>query len=210
MWNKPKPDEALRPAIEALAALDPDMARAYEICGLPHVRAHQKGFPGLMRIVTAQQVSAGAARAIVARLQETVAPLEPERFLQIDDDTLRAVGLSRAKIAYGRALAADLLEGRLDLRKLSRLDDAAAIAHLCQAKGIGRWSAEIYLLFALRRPDVFPVGDLAIREAIKRLKRLRAHPSEKRAEKIARIWRPHRSAAARMLWHFYSHAGVPE
>lgn len=210
MWNKPKPDEALRPAIEALAGLDPDMARAYETCGLPHVRAHQKGFPGLMRIVTAQQVSAGAARAIVARLQEAVAPLEPERFLEIDDDTLRAVGLSRAKIVYGRALAADLLEGRLDLKKLSRMDDAAAIAHLCQAKGIGRWSAEIYLLFALKRPDVFPVGDLAIREAMKRLKRLRAHPSEKRAEKISRIWRPHRSAAARMLWHFYAHAGVPE
>lgn len=210
MWNKPKPDESLRPAIEALSALDPDMARAYEQCGLPHLRRHQRGFPGLMRIVTAQQVSAGAARAIVARLQEAVAPLTPETFLATDDDTLRAVGLSRAKIAYGRALAADLLNGRLDLKGLSRMDDAAAILHLCQAKGIGRWSAEIYLLFALRRPDVFPVGDLAIREAIRRLKKLRTHPSEKRAGKIAEAWRPHRSAAARMLWHFYSHAGVPE
>lgn len=210
MWNKPQPDDALKPDVEALAAIDPDLARAYATCGLPLVRKHQPGFAGLMRIITAQQVSASAARAIVARLEDAVRPLSPERFLTIDEPTLRAIGLSGAKIAYARALARDILEGVIDLDGLTHLDDEDAIRHLCQAKGIGRWSAEIYLLFALRRPDVMPAGDLAVRSAFQRLKRLRRPPSEEKLLTHAEPWRPYRSAAARLLWHYYAHAGVTE
>lgn len=204
------PDHSLRPALEALAAKDKDLARAYAACGLPPVRRHPTGFEGLIRIITAQQVSVASARAIMGRLEAAVSPLAPDGFLALDDGAARAVGLSRQKLVYGRALAQAVVDGGLDLDGLADLDDEAAIAALTQVKGIGRWTAEIYLLFSLQRPDVFPAGDLAVRASAGRLKGRKKTPDEKQVTRMAARWKPHRSAAARFLWHAYRHPGLPE
>lgn len=202
------PDESLRPALEALAQCDADIARAYAVCGLPPVRRSPEGFEGLLHIVVCQQVSAAAGRAILARLEQAVQPLTPERLLELDDAALRAVGLSRQKIRYSRGLAGGLVGGRLDFQAIARLEDEAAIEELVRVKGIGRWSAECYLLFALLRPDVWPADDLAVQVAAQRLKGLGARPTRDEMMALAEPWRPHRSAAARFLWHFYRHPGV--
>ena len=206
--DEPRPDKSLRPALEALAAADPDIAAAFEVCGLPPRRHRPQGYAGLIHIIAAQQVSAAAARAIIGRLDAAADPLTPETFLALSEEALKGVGLSRSKIGYARGLAENVLSGALDLDGLDKMDDEAAVRHLCAAKGIGRWSAEIYLLFALKRPDVWPAGDLAIRHAVKRLKRFRKFPDEERVRKTANKWRPYRSAAARFLWHYYHHPGL--
>ncbi len=206
----PRPDDSLRPALQALAARDADIARHFQVCGLPPVRRRPKGFAGLIHIIAAQQVSAQAARAMIARLDAAARPLTPEAFLTLDDAAMKAIGLSRQKVRYGRALAEDVLAGRLDLEAVAGLDDEAALERLVQAKGIGRWSAEIYLLFALGRPDVWPADDLAVQAATQRLKRLPERPERDHMLQIAAPWRPYRSAAARFLWHLYRHPGVPD
>jgi DNA-3-methyladenine glycosylase II len=202
-------EDQLRGALGRLAAVDEDIARAYAIAGPPPVRRHEPGFAGLARIVLAQQLSAHAARAIIARLDERLPGLAPGALLDLPEPELQALGVSRPKIRYLRALAADVVEGGLDLDEVGSLDDEAAIAVLTAAKGIGRWTAEIYLLFALGRADVWPVGDLAVRESLRRLKGLDAAPAPAAMTEIAEPWRPLRSAAARFLWHFYRHPGVP-
>lgn len=204
-----RPDTKLAPALEALADRDRHIAVAYPIVGLPRRRRQPKGFDGLLRIVMAQQLSVHAARAIISRLDEATG-CDPVRFDAQSDASLRALGLSRQKIGYGRALAGAVTSGTLNFRKLHRLDDEDAIAALTDIKGVGRWTAEIYLLFALGRPDIMPAGDLAVCAAAQRLKKLRKRPDEKRMRKIAEAWRPHRSAAARFLWHYYAHPGVPD
>jgi DNA-3-methyladenine glycosylase II len=202
-------EAALGQALARLAERDADIARLLPLCGPPPLRRQEPGFAGLIRILVAQQLSAHAARAILARLEARLGTLAPERFLAEEDASLRAVGLSGGKVRYGRALAEAILEGRLDLLEVARLDDAEAVARLVTVKGIGRWTAEIYLLFALCRPDVWPVGDLAVQDALRRVKGLDARPDPKRMEAIALPWRPWRSAAARFLWHVYRHPGVP-
>ena len=163
----------------------------------------------MLRIVMAQQLSVHAAKAIIDRL-DAATGCDPERLAAASDVELRALGLSRQKIGYGRELATAVTSGALNFRRLHRMDDAAAIAALTEIKGIGRWTAEIYLLFALGRADIMPAGDLAICAAVQRLKKLRKRPDEKRMRHIAEAWRPHRSAAARFLWHYYAHPGVPD
>ncbi|MEO3428300.1 DNA-3-methyladenine glycosylase 2 family protein [Pelagibius sp. CAU 1746] len=203
-----QPDECLRPAMDALAAADPDIAEAYARCGLPPQRGSEPGFAGLMRMIAGQQVSVQSARAIVARLEERVDPLTAEQFLKASDADLKAVGLSRPKMRYGRILAGEIAAGALDIQGLEALDDAEAVAALTRVKGIGQWTAEIYLLFALKRPDVWPVGDLALCVAAQHLKKLEARPGPKAMLALGEAWRPHRSAAARFLWHLYRHPGV--
>ena len=154
MTTPAAPDETLRPALEALAARDNDIAHHYEVCGLPPVRGRPAGFAGLLHIIMAQQVSAASATAIIARLDQAARPLTPRRFQELDDDALKGIGLSRQKMRYGRALAEDVLSRRIDLDAVADMDDETAIEHLVQAKGVGLWTAEIYLLFALGRPDV--------------------------------------------------------
>jgi DNA-3-methyladenine glycosylase II len=202
------PDESLRPALDALAARDRDIAAAYGRCGLPPVRASPDGFAGLLHVIVCQQVSAAAGRAILARLEAAVRPMTPKRLLKLDDEVLRAVGLSRPKMRYCRGLAEDLASGRLDLAAVRELDDAAAIEQITGVKGLGRWSAECYLLFALKRPDVWPADDLAVQTAMQRLKGLAARPTTKEMDGLAEPWRPYRSAAARLLWHYYRHPGL--
>lgn len=202
------PDERLRPAMEALAQQDPDMAAAYQRCGLPPERSSEPGFAGLIRMIAGQQVSVQSARAIVGRLEERVAPLTAEGFLRLDEDDLKAIGFSRSKMRYGRLLAEEIVSGRLDVDGLAEMEDAAAIAALTSVKGIGPWTAEIYLLFALGRPDVWPVDDLALCVAVQHLKSLDTRPGRKAMLTLGEPWRPFRSTAARFLWHLYRHPGV--
>ncbi len=198
--------KTLARAVGELAARDADFAVVFRQTGLPPLRARPAGFATLLKIICAQQVSTASARAIIGRLEEAAHPLTPETFLALDDGALKAIGFSRAKAAYGRGLAEAVRDGRLGLRNLARMDDAPAIAELVKIKGIGRWTAEIYLLFALRRPDLWPVDDLAVVEAVKRLKGLPERPSADEMVRIGEAWRPWRSVAARMLWHYYNTA----
>jgi DNA-3-methyladenine glycosylase II len=194
---------SLPTALEALAARDKDIAAALAAIGPPPPRDRPPGFPSLLRAIVGQQVSAASAAALWARLAAAIDPLVPEAVARLEIDALRQLGLSRQKALYAQGLARDLLERRIDLDLVPSLADEEAITHLVQIKGIGRWSAEVYLLFALGRPDVFPAGDLALAIAMQRLKRLRKRPDPKRLIKLAEPWRPYRGAAAQFLWHYY-------
>lgn len=192
----------LKKAMKHLAKVDPDFARAIAEVGHPELRVVPSGFGGLMRSIVGQQVSVHAARSIWLRLEALLPSMEPAEFLLLTDEQLRGVGLSNAKMKYGRSLAADIVEGRIDFAILHELDDAAAITMLTQAKGIGPWTAEIYLMFAHGRPDIMPGLDLGLVIAAQHLKKLRQRPDAKRLLKIAEAWRPWRSAAALLLWHY--------
>jgi DNA-3-methyladenine glycosylase II len=192
----------LKKAMRHLAKVDKDFARVIEEVGHPELRDMPTGFGGLMRSIVGQQVSVHAARSIWLRLEAAVPSMEPADFLALSDEQLRGVGLSAAKAKYGRSLATDIVDGRIDFDGLHTLDDAAAIAMLTQAKGIGPWTAEIYLMFAHGRPDIIPGLDLGLVVAAQHLKKLRTRPDAKRLLKLAEPWRPWRSAAALLLWHY--------
>jgi DNA-3-methyladenine glycosylase II len=192
----------LKKAMRHLAKIDPDFARAIKEVGHPELRVVPSGFGGLMRSIVGQQVSVHAARAIWLRLEALIPTGDPADFLKLTDEQLRAVGLSNSKMKYGRSLASDIVEGKIDFEALHELDDIAAIAMLTQAKGIGPWTAEIYLMFAHGRPDIMPGLDLGLVIAAQHLKGLRKRPDAKRLLKIAEAWRPWRSAAALLLWHY--------
>ncbi|MBM3554829.1 MAG: DNA-3-methyladenine glycosylase 2 family protein [Alphaproteobacteria bacterium] len=197
-----------RRALRALARADADFARVLEAYGPPPDRRRPAGFGTLLRAIVGQQVSAKAAASIWARLEARLGATTAEAVLAVDALDLRAVGLSGRKVLYARELAEAVVAGRFDFDAAHALDDEAAIAALSTLKGIGRWSAEVYLLFALGRPDVFPAGDLALQVAAQRLKRLRRRPTPERLRRIAQSWRPWRGVAAELLWHYYKHAPV--
>jgi len=163
----------------------------------------ESGFSTLLHIILEQQVSLASARAAHNKLLETANPLTPRRFLQLDDSTLRTIGFSRQKTIYGRELARSIDEGLLDLDALGSMDDAAVRAELIKIKGIGRWTADIYLLMVLRRPDIWPVGDLALAVAAQKVKGLRTRPTQQELDEMSAAWRPWRAVAARILWHYY-------
>lgn len=195
-------------ALAALAVRDKDIAAALAVIGPPPPRDRPPGFSSLLRAIVAQQISAAAAASLWTRLAAAIDPIAPETVGRLELDALRLLGLSRQKALYAQGLARDILERRVDLDLLPTLDDEAAIAHLVRIKGIGRWSAEVYLLFALGRPDIWPAGDLALAVAMQRLKRLRRRPDPKRLVKLAEPWRPYRGAAAHFLWHYYKAAPI--
>jgi len=163
----------------------------------------EPGFPTLIRIILEQQVSLASARATYERLLASAAPLTPENFLVLQDAALGKIGFSRQKIAYSRHLAQTIAEGRFDLDELDLIDDETARSRLIELKGIGPWSADIYLLMALRRPDVWPGGDLGLILAVQDIKRLPSRPNPEATAAIAESWRPWRAVAARLLWHHY-------
>jgi DNA-3-methyladenine glycosylase II len=192
----------LKKAMRHLAKVDPDLGRAIKEVGHPELRIVPSGFGGLMRSICGQQISVHAARSIWLRLEAAVPSMEPADFLKLTDEDLRAVGFSGSKMKYGRSLATDIVEGRISFDTLHTLDDAAAIKMLTQAKGIGPWTAEIYLMFAHGRPDIMPSLDLGLWVAAQHLKKLRTRPTPERLLKLAEQWRPWRSAAALLLWHY--------
>lgn len=199
--------DQLRSAIDALSSAEPVFAEALARVGYPQPRINLRGYATLLRTIVGQQVSVASAQAVWTRLEGIVGDLtDPGNVARASDDQLRAAGLSRQKAGYARSLADEVTSGRLDLADLPR-DDEEAIAALVAVKGIGRWSAEVYLLFAEGRPDIWPAGDLAVQIEIGRILGHEARPSEKRTRELAEAWRPHRGAAAIFTWHSYGIAG---
>jgi DNA-3-methyladenine glycosylase II len=190
--------------VAALIHIEPRFADALARGGpLPPLARRDPGFGTLLKIILEQQVSVAAAIAMWRKLGAACDPLEPAAFLALGDDAVRACGFSRQKAAYGRALAERIVDGTLDLDALSEAPDDDAIRTLVQLRGIGRWSAEIYLMFALGRADVWPADDLAIQVGMQELFALPARPTRRETDAMAEPWRPHRSTAARIVWHHY-------
>jgi DNA-3-methyladenine glycosylase II len=201
--------EAIRDALDALAAREPAIAAALSRAGYPEPRTGERGYQTLLRAIVGQQVSVKAAASMWGKLIAAVGdPPDPKALLAASDETLRGAGLSRQKASYARSLAEEVVSGRLDFADLPA-DDEEAIAELVRVKGIGRWTAEIYLLFAEGRTDIWPAGDLAVRLETGRILGLADEPSEKRVRELAEAWRPHRGAMAIFTWHHRRHSGAP-
>jgi DNA-3-methyladenine glycosylase II len=197
--------EQIGTALAALAAIEPGFAGGLARAGLPEPRIRDTGYETLLRTIVGQQVSVAAASAIWRKLDAALgSAADPALLTAASDETLRGAGLSRQKIGYARSLAGEVTAGTLDLANLP-VDDEEAIAALSRIKGIGRWSAEIYLLFAEGRSDIWPAGDLAVQIEIGHLIGLAERPSEKALRTLAEAWRPHRGALAIFAWHHYGH-----
>jgi DNA-3-methyladenine glycosylase II len=201
----PHPPPQARVGIAALCAADPDFSGIEAVAGPLPWRARPAGFPGLLQAIVGQQISNQAAAAIWRRLRAVPGALMPETFSGVTDDALRGAGLSRPKVAHARSLAAAFAEGQLGEAELAALDDEAAVEKIVAVRGLGRWTAEVYLLFALARDDVFPAGDLALAAAAADLKRLAGRPGPLALRALAEPWRPWRALAARLLWHHWRH-----
>lgn len=196
--------QQLRDSLDAIAAIEPGFAAALARAGYPEPRVREPGYETLLRTIVGQQVSVASAGAVWRKLEAELGEgCAPDVLLARDYDALRACGLSRQKQGYARSLAEMVVSGALDLHALPA-DDEDAIAQLVRIKGIGRWSAEIYLLFAEGRPDIWPAGDLAVQIETGRILGLPERPSEKATRALADAWRPHRGAAAIMAWHHYN------
>lgn len=196
-------DEALARGLRFLTRRDRDLGRVVKKHGPPPMWAREAGFSTLLHIILEQQVSLASARAAHTKLLEIASPLTPRRFLKLDDATLKAAGFSRQKTAYARELARAIVQRELDLDGLTSMDDVAVRSELIKIKGIGRWTADIYLLMVLRRPDIWPAGDLALAVAAQHVKGLKARPTPEELDEIGTAWRPWRAVAARILWHHY-------
>lgn len=192
--------EALELHLEALLVRDPRLVPIAEAAGQFALRNTHRGFAGLARIVTGQQVSVASARAIWSRFEALPGALEPLTYLLLDEATVRGAGFSGGKYRTMRAVA----EAGLDFATLDTLPAADAVAALTSIKGIGPWTAELYLMFCAGHPDVFPVGDLALQKAVMQGLKLRTRPEGSRLEKIAKRWAPHRATAALLFWRYFA------
>ncbi len=202
--NLPRLDDTrLAEAVRELAAVDPDLAGIAERHGTPPLWGRPPGFQTLVRIILEQQISLASAGAALERLVRAAGAVEPEAIVALGEDGLRAAGQTRQKSRYVVGLARDVLDGRLDLGDVESAGDDEARRLLTSVVGIGRWSADIYLLMALGRPDIWPTGDLALAGAMRRAKRLASVPTGAEQSTIAEAWRPWRAVAARLLWQAY-------
>jgi len=201
----PPAPKAARTALKKLVRQDPDLARIEAEAGPLPWRVRQAGFPGLLNAIVGQQISNQAAAAIWGRCCALPDCLTPDGFLALDEPCLRAAGLSRPKIGHARAVAEAFRAGILETAALAVMTDEEAVRTISSVRGLGIWSAEIYLLFALERMDVFPAGDLALQAAIAHLKGLEARPTPTALRALAAPWQPYRALAARLLWHWWRH-----
>ena len=200
--------EQLAEGIDAIAAREPAIAAALARTGYPEPRLRATGYRTLLRTIVGQQVSVAAAASMWRKLEAHLGEDMPaEALLAAGFDELRACGLSRQKQGYARSLCELVVSGELDLENLPA-DDEEAIAQLVRIKGVGRWSAEIYLLFAEGRPDIWPAGDLAVQAGIGRILGLAERPSEKETRALAEPWSPHRGAVAILTWHCYNNPAL--
>jgi DNA-3-methyladenine glycosylase II len=199
---KPVPD-GLEDGARWLARLDPDFAGILATYGLPRFPRRPAAFGTLLHIILEQQLSLDIAARLWQRLRERCRPLTPRHFLELDELTLKNCGFTRQKIGYARGLATAILERRFSPARLARLGDDEALAAIIALRGFGSWSAEVFLLFALGRPDIWPAEDLALRVAVQWLKALPERPDGKSVRVMAEAWRPWRSVAACLLWQFY-------
>jgi DNA-3-methyladenine glycosylase II len=197
--------QGLADGIRVLSA-EPMFAKILEKAGQPRFRRRRNGFSTLLHIILEQQVSIDAAAAMHHRLVGLCCPLTPATFLTLDDATLRSCGFSRQKMGYARDFAMAAQSGKFDFARLAAADDETALSQLLGIRGIGRWSAEIYLLFALGRPDIWPAADLGLQVAICEHLRLGARPSEREIRSRGEAWRPWRSVATCLFWQSYLHA----
>jgi len=193
----------LQQAATLLAGMDRDLARLLKANGTPPLWDRPPGFATLIRIILEQQVSLASADAMYRRLCTKVIPLTGLNILSAGVGSLRSLGITRQKSAYFINVAQAIEAGDLDLSQVGRVDDDTAIEMLTSIKGIGPWTAKIYLLMALCRPDVWPVGDIALATAVKHMKGWRQRPRQTQLTQLAKAWRPHRATAARLLWHDY-------
>jgi DNA-3-methyladenine glycosylase II len=204
-------EQTLADGVEFLSALDPDLARIHATLGPPPLWAREPGFATLVHIILEQQVSLASAAAAFGKLKQASGEVTPLTYLSFTDEELKTIGFSRQKAAYCRGLARAILDGQLRLNELEQLDDDPARAALINVKGIGPWTADIYLLMVLLRPDSWPSGDLALAVAMQETKNLPSRPTPAELEQIAVAWKPWRAVAARMLWQAYlakrNHAG---
>ena len=196
-------ENAFAQGLRLLADRDAHLAEVVQKYGPPPLWVRDPGFPTLVYIILEQQVSLASAKAAFDHLNAAVRPLTPSRFLKLTDAELLRIGFSRQKTLYTRLLAESLSLRYFDLGDLHDLPDDAAHKMLTAFKGIGKWTADIYLLSALRRPDIWPTGDLALATAVQEVKHLRQRPSPERLEKMSAPWRPWRAVAARLFWHAY-------
>ena len=163
----------------------------------------EKGFEGLVRLICEQQLSVASAKAIFDRLAKVVSPFEAKKFLKVSKKNLQKTGLSRQKIGYCTGLANACISGNLDFNALHKMDDEGLSKELCKVKGIGKWTADCYMLASLKREDIWPVGDLGLQISVQKLKKLSKRPSEKELEEISLKWKPYRTLVANMLWNSY-------
>jgi DNA-3-methyladenine glycosylase II len=194
---------SLLSAVRTLTHNDPRLDGLVARYGVPPLWARRPGYATLLRIILEQQVSLASAQAIYRRIVGAVEQVRPADVLALGASGLQRLGLTRQKASYACGLAEQILAGDLPLDRLGRCDDDEARGHLMRVRGIGPWSANIYLLMALRRPDVWPPGDLALHKALGRLQGSASVPSSSEAEQLAAGWRPLRAVAARILWHAY-------
>ena len=195
--------ETLAEGVAELARRDPHIAAVVARHGAPPLWDRPQGFQTLAQIILEQQVSLSAGRAAYLRLERLAGAVTAEKVASLTEAELRSAGLTRQKSSYIRGLAQVIVAGDFDPQALAELDDASARASLIGLRGVGRWTADIYLLMALGRADIWPSGDLALVAAIREVKRLRVLPSAERVERITRAWSPWRAVAARVLWHHY-------
>src|SRR5829696_7006669 len=200
---QPLTQKSLALAARELAARDKTLAGILATYGDPPLWRRATGFPTLVHIILEQQVSLKSAKSMLNRLQAAVQPFTPLRFIELGDTYLRSLGLTRQKSAYLLYLSTSIVDGELSFTKLARMSDDEARVILMRIKGIGSWSADVYLLMAMRRADIWPAGDLALAVAMKELKGLEQRPGPIELERWAEQWRPHRAVAARMLWQYY-------
>lgn len=200
--------DQLKEGLDAVAAREPGIARALERVGYPEPRIRPTGYQTLLRTIVGQQVSVAAAASVWNKLEAEIGvEMHPHELLARDFDTLRACGLSRQKQGYARSLCELVVADELDFSALPA-DDEEAIAQLTRIKGIGRWSAEIYLLFAEGRPNIWPAGDLAVQAGLAKLLDLPERPDEKATRALAEGWRPNRGATAIFTWHCYNNPAI--
>jgi DNA-3-methyladenine glycosylase II len=200
---RPLTEKSLARAARELAARDEMLAAIHARYGDPPLWRRAAGFPTLVHIILEQQVSLKSAKSMLVRLEGVIKPFTPERFLELGDVHLRGLGVTRQKSAYLIDLSSAIVNEELSFTKLARLGDDEARQVLTRIKGIGAWSADVYLLMAMRRADIWPAGDLALAVAMRELMGLEARPGPLELEQWAEQWRPHRAVAARMLWQYY-------
>ena len=193
----------LSESVDILADRDPDIRHIRDPVGCPPLWARRPGFSTLVYLILEQQVSLASAKATFDRLVAYTDPLTPESLLPISDARMKGIGFSRQKTRYVHILAEAIQAGDLDCKSLNRLDDDAVREELMKLTGIGRWTADIYLIMILLRPDIWPLGDIALANTMHKVKRLKERPDNDRQLEIAEPWRPHRAVAARCLWHYY-------
>ena len=196
--------EAVAGHIEALVAIDPRLVAVRDFAGPVQPRIAPPGFPGIAKVITGQQVSVASASAIWGRFEQLPGALDPVTYLTLSEEAVRSVGFSGSKFRTVRAIAQAMVAGELDFDHLETLPAEDAVRYLVAHKGIGPWTAEVYLMFCAQHPDVFPAGDLALLKAVQHGLGLDARPSIKDMIGIAAAWTPHRSAAALLFWRYFA------